>query len=131
MLLFDTSILIDLENKVPSIIEQIRPLTNLYPSPGTITFINEFEFLLGLQKRSPKNKIKAELILRKFLVLQSSKGTGRILANLKNKYQTIGRLPPLADLIIASIAIENNKILVTTDPDFSHFEELQKIIIKV
>jgi predicted nucleic acid-binding protein len=129
-LLFDTSILIDLENNKPQIREKIRALAQLHPAPGVITFINEFEFLVGLKRKTPKNRIKSELFLRKFLIIQSSRDTGRILANLKDKYQKLGKLPALADLIIASIAIENNKILVTIDQDFKHIEELQKIIIE-
>jgi len=36
---------------------------------------------------------------------------------------------PLADLIIASIAIENDMLLVTQDKDFKKIKELKKIII--
>ena len=51
------------------------------------------------------------------------------MADLKYKYEKKGIVVPLADLIIASIAIENNAVLVTSDKDFEKIEELKKIII--
>ena len=128
-LLFDTSVLINLENEIKETIEKLQSLAQTYPSPATITFINEFEFLFGLKDKNIKNRAKSIYFLRKFLVLHSSRETPRLLADLKYKYQKKGLCPPLADLIIACIAIENGKILVTTDKDFNQIEELQKIII--
>lgn len=47
------------------------------------------------------------------------------MADLKYKYEKKGIVIPLADLIIANIAIENNTVLVTSDKHFERPEELK------
>lgn len=129
-LILDTSLLIDIERKFQPTINRLKELSNTYPLPARITFVNEFEFLLGIKEKIPKNKEKAEAFLNNFSVLHTSRQTSQILADLKQKYDNKGIALPLADLLIATLAIENNKILVTKDHDFKQIEELRKIIIK-
>jgi predicted nucleic acid-binding protein len=128
-LVFDTSILIDLDRKVDSTIEKIKLLSKKYSSIASITFINEFEFHFGINQRNPKNKERALSLLAKFIVLHTTKKTSSLLAKLKQKYEKQGFLLPLADLLIATLVIENSMILVTKDKDFEKIEELTTIFI--
>ena len=59
------------------------------------------------------------------------KKTGETLSGLKRKYEKLGNIIPLADLMIASQVIENNLILVTLDKDFERIEEMNKIILSI
>ena len=82
-----------------------------------------FEFLYGLRKKSPKNKIKSEELLQLFETIQTNNFTASFLVKLKDKYEL-----SLTDLFIASQVMENDYILVTKDRDFERIEEIDKVI---
>lgn len=128
-LIFDTSILIELERRNRVIIDKIRVYVETYPSPANITFINYFEFYHGLKNKDIKNKEKAMSFINKFHILKITKKTAEILSELKKEYDDKGEMLPLADLLIASQVIENDCILVTLDKDFKRIEELNKLIL--
>ena len=123
-LIFDTSILIDIERKNKETIDKIEELKDMYPTQAKIGFISYFEFLLGLKDKSIKNKEKSKEFIEKFSVLQTTKNTADNLVALKQKYEL-----PLADLLIASQTLENNGILITKDKDFEQIKEMNKIIL--
>lgn len=123
-LVFDTSILIDLERGEKNILEALRELKDRYPSPPKITFISYFEFLHGIRNRKNINKEKCLSFLNMFEVIQTTKITAKVLSILKSNYEL-----PLADLLIASQVIENDLLLLTKDKDFQNIEELQKILL--
>ncbi|HLC71780.1 MAG TPA: type II toxin-antitoxin system VapC family toxin [Candidatus Nanoarchaeia archaeon] len=128
-LVFDTSILIDLERKSVNTIQKLKTLSKNYPLPVQIAFMTEFEFLLGIKEKNPKNKEKAKLFLSLFPVLHSNSRTADLMAELKHKYDAKGIPITLADLLIATICIQENKTVVTKDKNFNNIEELSKIII--
>ena len=128
-LIFDTSILIDIERRKEETLEKLRELVATYPAPAKLTFINEFEFLFGLKEYEPKKKEKALQFLNNFHIIQTTKKTAKILADIKWKYDKKGITMSLTDLIISCITIENNMVLVTKDKDFLKIEELNKIVI--
>ena len=123
-LIFDTSILIDIERKNKETISKIEELKDMYPTQAKIGFISYFEFLLGLKDKSINNKEKSKEFIEKFNVLQTTKNTADNLVILKQKYEL-----PLADLLIASQTLENNGILITKDKDFEQIKEMNKIIL--
>lgn len=123
-LIFDTSILVDLDRGRIDTISKIENLKKMYPIPATIGFIAYFEFLLGLKDKSVKNKEKSKEFIERFNVLQTTKNTADKLVELKQKYEL-----PLADLFIASQVMENNGVLVTKDKDFEQIKEINKIIL--
>jgi len=125
-LVLDTSVIIDIEQRKESTLQQLSTLASVHPMPAKITFVNEFEFLFGLKEKSPKNKEKAVIVLKKFGVLHTTKNTAEILSDLKYKYEKTGKTLPLADILIAALVIENNMVFVTKDRDFEHIEELKK-----
>ena len=123
-LIFDTSILIELERGNREIIAKINEIRKIYPTPAKISFISYFEFLYGLKEKSEKNKEKALAFIEKFSILQTTKITTNNLVALKAKYEF-----PLADLLIAAQTMEESAILLTKDKDFEDIEEIDKIIL--
>ncbi len=123
-LIFDTSIIIDLERANKETISKLQELKQLYPAQPQITFVSYFEFLYGLRKRNPRNKEKALAFIENFPVIQTTKTTASFLVLLKEKYEL-----PLADLLIASQTMESNSILLTKDRDFDKITEIRKIIL--
>src|SRR3989344_7327011 len=128
-LVLDTSILIDIERRKEVTLEKLRQIILIHQQPAKITFVNQFEFLLGIKEREPKNKEKAIAFLNQFLGINTTKLTAGILSDLKYKYDKIGKNLSLTDLLITSLVIENNMVLLTKDKDFEKIEELKKIII--
>ncbi|MEK6830154.1 MAG: type II toxin-antitoxin system VapC family toxin [Nanoarchaeota archaeon] len=124
ILIFDTSILIELERGNSEIIKKISELRKVYPAPARISFISYFEFLYGLRKRSEKNRDKSIKFVERFDIIQTSKETAEILVNLKQNYEL-----PLSDLLIASHVREIKGILVTKDNDFKEIKEINKVIL--
>lgn len=128
-LFLDTAILINLERKNKEVIKKIETLIEIDPAPANIGLINYFEFMHGLQKKSPQNREKSLAFVEKFPFVEATKKTAVILSDLKYKYEKLGKSFSLSDLIIASQAIENNMTLVTTDKQFESIEELKKVIL--
>lgn len=128
-LLLDTSILIGVQRKDKEIIEKIEELKKIHFQPASISFINYFEFYIGLIEKSVKNKQLMLDFINKFNCLKASSITAEILAELKHKYEKKGIVIGLADLVIASHAKENNMLLITQDKIFEKIEEISKIVI--
>jgi len=128
-LVFDTSVLIALERKDDKVIAELEDLSKTYTLTPSTTFLNLFEFLLGVKLKPPTNAKEAVAFVRRFDILNSTERTSELLADLKFKYDRKGIALPLADLIIASLVIENDMVLVTRDKDFEKIEELNKEVI--
>jgi len=128
-LIFDTAVLIDVENREHRTLAKLKELAMLYPGPGQITFMTYFEFLFGLNERSPRNKERALAFLNHFECVQTTRMTAQVLAELKHNYERAGKSLPLADLLIAAQVIENRGTLVTRDTDFERIKELRKIVL--
>jgi len=128
-LVFDTSVLIAIERGDNEIINKLANLSKAHPSSPQLTFISFFEYLTGLKIRKNKSFQLNLEFLKKFNVLHTTNSSAEILSDLKIKYDNKGITLSLADLLSASIAIDNNLILVTKDKDFEKIEELKKIIL--
>lgn len=124
MLIFDTSILIEIERNNLKIINKIDKLKNAYLTQTSISFISYYEFTLGLNNKNIKNREKSIEFIEKFNVLDITKNTTDFLIKLKKSYEL-----PLADLLIAAQTFENNAILITNDNDFKEINEIKKIIL--
>jgi len=81
MITLDTSILISLEHRDNKVIKRILELSEEYGEDFYITFINLFEFLLGLKIKKVKKKEEAISFLRNFSILNSTKLTSKIMAD--------------------------------------------------
>lgn len=128
-LLFDTSILVDLEKKDMRTIKKVEELRKMHYLPAAVSFVNYFEFYFGVLSKSIENRHRMMEFLNKFNCLKASNKTAEILAELRYKYDKKGVTLPLADLIIASQTIENNMFLITKDNDFEKITEIKKIIL--
>lgn len=128
-LLLDTNILVDLEHKIPEVCRKINEISKQDPMPPAITFMNHLEFLWGLRNKKEKHRMAQLAFINEFVILQTSRLTPLIVCNLRNKYEIQGSVIALADLIVASLAIEYNMTLLTKDRDFEKIEELKKIIL--
>lgn len=123
-LIFDTSILIELQKGDKEIISKIENLRRVYSVPAKISFISYFEFLYGLREKSIKNREKFIAFVEKFGVMQTTKKTAEILVGLKKNYEL-----PLADLLIAAQTLEIGGVLVTKDRDFEKINEIEKVFV--
>lgn len=128
-LVFDTSILIAIERGDKEVMGRLETLQKSYPSPPELTFISFFEYLTGLKIRKSKSFQSNLIFLKRFTVLHTTNSSADILSDLKIKYEKKGARLPLADLLSASIVVDNNLTLLTRDKDFGEIEELKKIII--
>ncbi|MBI2136704.1 type II toxin-antitoxin system VapC family toxin [Candidatus Woesearchaeota archaeon] len=128
-LVFDSSLLIEIERRNKDILEKLKEYMELYPAAPQITFINYFEFYDGMHDRQAHNKDKALAFINNFNIIYVTKKTAEILSDLKRKYEKLGTAIALADLLIASQVIENKLILLTLDKGFDKIDELNKIIL--
>lgn len=124
-LMLDTSVLINLERRERRTVGKIEDLQRKISFKPYTAFFNQFEFLIGIKEKSPKNREKAKRFLTSFEILHTTDRTSEIMSDLKYKYDKKGILISISDLIIASLAIENGMALVTSDEDFKHIEELR------
>ena len=126
---FDTSALIELERNQPELLKKLRELSETHNEIPCLPFISYFEFIYGLKIKSEQNRLKSLSFINSFQLLSLGRRTAEILSDLKHKYEDIGKSFILADLLIASQAIEHNLTLITKDKQFEGIEELKKIII--
>ena len=128
-LVFDTSVLIAIERGDKELMLKLEGLYHSYPSSPQITFTSLFEYLTGLKIIKNKYFQNNLTFFKKFNVLHTTDSSAEILSDLKIKYDKKGIALSLADLLSASIVIDNNLVFVTKDKDFEKIEELKKIIV--
>lgn len=92
----------------------------------TISVITVSEVIKGWRKINRDDRVKEfvqdlEQLEILYLEIASAELSGQISADLEKKGQTIG----LADVLIASIAIQNNLILVTNNT--KHYQRIQAL----
>lgn len=123
-LLLDTSVLIRQQRGDTAVKRELGLLSKRFPATPSITFINAFEYLLGI-KLWTKRKTEAARFLENFNIINTTERTPEIMTSLKLKYDKKGLQFSLSDLIIASLAVENDLLLATSDADFKGIEELK------
>lgn len=123
-LIFDTSVIIELQRKNHEVIRKIEELRKIYPAPPKIEFITYFEFLEGISNKSEKNQQDSRIFIELFDMLNITKNTARNLVMLRKLYEL-----PIPDLLIAAQVMENNCFLVTRDKDFECIKEIDKEVI--
>lgn len=128
--ILDTSILIAHQKGDMKVRRKLEALSEKFPSTPAITFINAFEYLVGINVLT-KKKGEAVRFLENFGLINTTEETSTIMASLKLKYEKLGKMLPLPDLIIASLAIENDMLLVTSDNDFRAVKELKLDFVRL
>jgi len=121
MYCLDTDIIIEFFKGNPKIVEGFSKIKK---SRISITVLTFYEFLKGAYT-SPKQKADLhmlELFLKNVELLNLSPSSCHKAALIYNELKNKGKLLNDADLLIASIAIINNKILVTNN--IKHFNRI-------
>lgn len=125
--LLDSDILIYFLKGKQEVVEKIShiPMDNLY-----ISRINYTELMYGAYNsaRIEQNLKIIEPFLDNFKVLEFEKNASLIFAKEKARLKKSGKIIADMDLMIASIAIENECILITNN--LKHFERVQNLQIE-
>lgn len=129
--IIDTSILIEIENNNKKVIEQIEELKDTPTSEICITLFNFCEFYFGIINKSVNNKEKALKKLDEYVLLNTTRKTGVIFCEILNKLKKSGKSIPQFDLMILSIAIENNMTLITADNHFKKIDGLKTVVLEL
>ena len=122
--ILDTSILIGLQRGDQRVKKEIESLSRIFPATPLITFLNIFEYIVGIS-RLTKRKAQAMELLENFDIVNTTAKTAEVMASLRLKYDKRGMRLSLSDLLIAGLAVENDMVLVTSDKDFEVIKELR------
>lgn len=125
----DSNILIELERRNPHVIKNIKEIAKAHKEKPCITSLSIGEILFGALKQNIKKQIKTVEFFKNFNIVDTSFSSGILLANFKHVLGKKGRNIPIIDLIIASIAIDNNLTLVTMDGHFNRIPGLDIIYL--
>ncbi len=112
----DTNILIEIYNQSPEVKEFLDEYEMLFT-----TSINAFEFLAGSDDTE---------FITNFHILPFTERTAFICSQIYRDLRSKGRIPPVIDLMIASICIENGLPIITRDKDFQIFKEYSLKVIE-
>ena len=124
----DTSVLIDIERGQKETREKLKELIMIHKSSPVILFIPYSEYYSGIINKTEKNFDYAYSFLQSFAFLEPTKKSSEILAQMKEKYERLGKNIALADLFIASQVKEHNLLLITKDKGFEKIDEIKCIL---
>ena len=127
--LLDTGILIELEHKNKKVVELLKDIVKDF-SLLHISLFSYAEFYYGYLLKSSEVKKEAEDFLDIFNQLTLTRASAKRFCGLDYKYSKQGVGVKPFDLLMASIAIEENLTLLTMDSDFERVDEVSKIILK-
>lgn len=130
MLVLDTNVLIEIESHNQKIIQAVRKLVERFPSLPYITAPTYSEFFYGYMKKDQKKKAKALLFLESYTLLNTTKYSCQLLAEIKHSLEKQGKPIPLFDILIASIVLDRDATLLTMDEHFRNIESLKVIILE-
>ncbi len=121
MTYIDSDILIDFLNNKKEAIEIISRIKGLRDAMAT-TSVNSFEIFCGISKLEKEKVVQVKEFLNNFRIddfdFSASQKAAEIYRDLKSK----GSMIDLGDIMIASIAIENEESLLTKNT--RHFERI-------
>ena len=127
-IVIDTSVLIEIEKNNQVVLLKLDKLGSL-KGEIHITSPTYAEFYLGLLKLSKEKFEKEKQRLNNYRLLNTTKNSSRLLAEIKHDISKIGIAIPVFDLFIASIAIDSKMPLVTLDEHFKKIPNLNIVLI--
>lgn len=130
MLVLDTNVLIDLEARRPEVLKVLTDLQKKNVLPPAVTFANYSEFYYGCLAKTKKS---TQLILEeldKFDVLNTTKNSAKLFAEIKKDLEKKGQMVELFDVLVAAIVIDHKATLVTYDEGFNKIPGLSVIILR-
>lgn len=116
----DSDVLIDLLKGKKEVIKKI----NKFDAEYYATSINVFELWMG-----KKNKETIFELISTLKILDFSKKSGFVAADIKNKLKEKGEDLDIRDIFIASVCIEQDIELITNNK--KHFQRLKKFGLKI
>lgn len=129
VLVFDTSVLIAIEKGNRDIIKAVDKLSKEHSEKPCIPSLVFSEFFIGGFGQSISDQVKMITALKKYNVLNTTFSSSILLANIDRALAKKGKKIPLFDIIIASIAIDNDLTLVTMDNHFNRIPGLDVLYI--
>ena len=124
----DTNLLIEIEKNNKEVLDKIRHL-DIMNLEIFITSPTYSEYYIGLLKLSAEKFNEGIERLDKYKVLNTSKNSSKLLAEIKHHLSKKGIMIPVFDLIIASIALDCKIPLITLDKHFKRVPDLNVILI--
>ena len=129
MIALDTNILIEIDVLNASVVERLKELRNEAPANPALPapVVSEYYYgVLGTRKKE-----KALENIGKYEILNTSKDSALLFAEIKDRLKKSGQMLSDMDLLIAAICVDNSVTLVTSDRQFEKIKELNKIIVEV
>ena len=125
----DSNILVELERGNPELIRKIKEISRLHKEKPYVTSLSIGEIMCGALKQNINKQLKILERFKNFNIVNTSFSSGILLANFKHILNKKGRKIPIIDLIIASIAIDNDLTIVTMDNHFKRIPGLDVIYL--
>lgn len=128
-LALDTNILIEIDRLNKTVIKELESLRKEESLDPALPALVVLEYYYGfLDSRKKESALKN---IDKYTILNTSKDSSLLSAEIKHKLERAGQIIPDIDIIIAAICIDNNATLVTSDKQFEKIKELNKIILDI
>jgi len=126
MYILDTNVLINLHFNIQKTVDAIDQLKI---EKAHITVFNLAEFLYGAINKIYYSDLKRSTE-DKFNILSFTYQCVERFIKIKYQQKIKGMKIPVLDMLVASIAIQNNMVLVTYDQHFKDIKGLKSIILK-
>ena len=127
MVVVDSDIIIDFLNNIESAVYVFRNMQEQGEEIFT-TSVNSFELFKGFEKYSNEKISKLNEFFNLINILDFDFGSSKKAANIFETLKSQGNVVDLADIMIASIAIQNNQKIVTRN--IKHFSKISGIEIE-
>jgi len=128
-LVLDTSVLIAIEKGNSKIIKAVDILSKSHPERPYITSLVFSEFFIGGFGQSISEQVEMISALKKYNFINTTLSSSILLANIDRALSRGGKKIPLFDMIIASLAIDNDLTLVTMDSHFNRIPGLDVLYL--
>ncbi len=123
----DSNIYIEIERKNKKIIDELSKLKE--PELVCITAPSYSEIYYGLLAGKKIELKKGLDNLNSFYLLNTTANSAKLFSEIRYELEKSGRMIPLFDILIASIAIDSGMILLTTDEHFKQIPGLKVILL--
>jgi len=129
ILLLDTNIVVELAKEREDIISRIQELMEGLPSKLHISSPTYSETYYGCLNKGKQAREAILQYLDSFELMNTSRESSIIFAQLRDHFQKTGKNIPPMDLLIASIVMANGATLVSKDKHFKQIGGLDLILL--
>lgn len=123
-LVLDTNVLVEVYRGNNPMIDSLKRLRSAYPGNLAITFATFSEFYYGCLNRPRRQREESLEWLHTFDILHTTDNSAKIFAEIKRALTGSGKMIPVFDILIASIAMDSKAVLATTDAHFKNISGL-------